>query len=37
MDYTSFREFIRNKRRNEYLRLRSTKSYTDDPVVHDQQ
>lgn len=31
MDLKSFHEFMKNKRRNEYLRLRYTERYQNDP------
>ncbi len=31
MDLKSFREFTRNKRRNEYLKLKHTEKYKNDP------
>ena len=31
MELKDFKEFIRNKRRNEFLRLKQTKKYSDNP------
>jgi len=31
MELKDFKEFIRNKRRNEFLRLKQTKKYADSP------
>jgi len=35
MDLIDFKEFIRNKRRNEFLRLKQTKKYQNDPQGYD--
>jgi len=35
MDLIDFKEFIRNKRRNEFLRLKQTKKYKNDPQGYD--
>jgi len=31
MDLKDFKEFIRNKRRNEFLRVKQTQKYADNP------
>jgi len=35
MDLIDFKEFTRNKRRNEFLRLKQTKKYQNDPQGYD--
>jgi len=36
MELKDFKEFIRNKRRNEFLRLKQTKKYADNPQGYDE-
>lgn len=36
-DLASFREFVRNKRRNQFLRLKQTEKYSQDPERYDRE
>jgi hypothetical protein len=36
MELKDFKEFIRNKRRNEFLRVKQTKKYSDNPQGYDE-
>jgi hypothetical protein len=36
MDLKSFREFMWNKRRNEFLRVKQTQKYADNPQGYDE-
>jgi len=36
MELKDFKEFIRNKRRNEFLQLKQTKKYGDNPQGYDE-
>jgi hypothetical protein len=36
MELKDFKEFIRNKRRNEFLKLKQTQKYADNPQGYDE-